>query len=455
MLLLSLSLLFHSPTLPGGGPDRTAELYAEHCAGCHGPGGREFRNRTDWMYGGSADEVRRSIAEGIAEEGMAGFSGVLTAGEVDALAAWVMDVPGGYVAAIGAGDAGGVRLDTVVAGLEVPFGLAELPDGSWLVMERPGRLVHAVDGVVRAVDGVPGDVMARGQGGFTDVAVWEGAGAVWVYLTWSKVHPDDDRLSTTALGRGRWNAGARRLDGFEELFVAEPWSRNRHHYGGRIAFDGAGYLYLTVGDRGEEDRFPADSAEGPGKVHRLFPDGQIPGDNPWKGADGRPLSAYSRGHRNPQGLTVHPGTGAVWTHEHGPKGGDEINIPVAGGDCGWPRTTYGRNYNGTEISEFTTLPGIRTPLHYWLPSIGPSGMAFIAGGGWPDARQGALLVGSLRFEYLELLKLDGEQVVARERLLDGVGRVRSVVRGRDGTVYVAIERPGTDGFVARVVPLPR
>jgi len=337
----------------------------------------------------------------------------------------------------------------------VPFGLAELPDGSWLVMERPGRLVHAVDGVVRAVDGVPGDVMARGQGGFTDVAVWEDAGAVWVYLTWSKVHPDDDRLSSTALGRGRWNAGARRLDGFEELFVAEPWSRNRHHYGGRIAFDGAGYLYLTVGDRGEEDRFPADSAAAPGKVHRLFPDGQIPGDNPWKGADGRPLSAYSRGHRNPQGLTVHPGTGAVWTHEHGPKGGDEINIPVAGGDCGWPRTTYGRNYNGTEISEFTTLPGIRTPLHYWLPSIGPCGMAFIAGGGWPDARQGALLVGSLRFEYLELLKLDGEQVVARERLLDGVGRVRSVVRGRDGTIYVAIERPGTDGFVARVVPLPR
>ena len=444
MLLLTLALL---------SPDPQA-LYAEHCAGCHGPGGREFRNRTDWMYGGTEAEVRKSIAEGIPTEGMEGYGGVLDAAELDALTAWVRNVPAGHIPTAVELTEDGVELERVAEGLEVPFGLAELPDGSLLVMERPGRLLHLSGGAAVPVGGVPRDVVARGQGGFTDVAVRVDAGTVWVYLTWSKAHPEDNRLSTTAMGRGKWT-GNGTLEGFTELFVATPWSRNHHHYGGRMAFDRDGYLWLTVGDRGEEDRFPGDSSAAPGKVHRLHADGRIPADNPWKDSDGRPLSAFSLGHRNPQGLTIHPQSGEVWTHEHGPKGGDEINLPVAGGDCGWPRTTYGRNYNGTEISEFTTLPGVRTPLHYWLPSIGPCGMTFVDGGGWPADRQGALLVGSLRFEYLELLRMDGMQVVGRERLLEGVGRVRSVVRAADGTIYVAVERSGTDGLVARVVPSRR
>jgi glucose/arabinose dehydrogenase len=181
----------------------------------------------------------------------------------------------------------------------------------------------------------------------------------------------------------------------------------------------------------------------PGKVHRFFPDGRVPKDNPFVGDSGAVESIWSWGHRNPQGMIVHPETGEIWTHEHGPKGGDEINIARKGRNYGWPKITFGRNYIGTIITRDTAMVGMEQPLYYWLPSIGACGMEMVHGGRWPESWQGNLLVGSLSFEYLERLEIENGQVTRRERLLEGAGRVRDIARNSKGEIFVAVEGAGT------------
>ena len=242
----------------------------------------------------------------------------------------------------------------------------------------------------------------------------------------------------TALMRAKLKNGA--LTDQKVLYKGSPNTRKSHHFGSRVRFDKDGYVYFSIGDRGDRDTNPQDITRDGGKIYRLNADGSIPRDNPFIGKNGAKEAIYSYGHRNPQGMTVHPESGKIWIHEHGPRGGDEINIPEAGKNYGWPIISYGINYSGTTFTDITKKEGMEQPLYYWVPSIAPSGMAFSHNTG--DAHlDGNLLVGSLKFKYLELVTLKNDQVVSREKLLEEIGRVRNVIC-HNGTIYVSVEEKG-------------
>jgi glucose/arabinose dehydrogenase len=331
------------------------------------------------------------------------------------------------------------RVVEVVGGLEHPWALAFLPNGRMLVTERPGRLRLVVDGqlVPEPVAGVP-EVFARGQGGLLDViADPDFARNGSIYLSYAH---DDGSGRTTRVLRGRLEGAA--LTESEVIFEGLPRTGGSNHFGSRLAFGPDGMLYVTMGERQDPDR-AQDLAQHPGKLMRIAPDGSIPPDNPFVGrADARP-EIWSYGHRNPQGLAVRPETGQVWLHEHGPRGGDEVNLIRAGANYGWPVITHGRAYSGLPIGEGSEKPGMEQPVHYWVPSIAPSGMAFYVGDAFPEWR-GDLLVGALRSELLARLELDGDRIVAEERMLQGeLGRIRDVRVGPDGLVYLLTdENPG-------------
>ncbi|MFP4560314.1 MAG: PQQ-dependent sugar dehydrogenase [Thiohalorhabdus sp.] len=339
----------------------------------------------------------------------------------------------------------GITVETVARGLDHPWAMAFLPEGDLLVTERSGALLRLdpESGERHTVEGVP-EVDAGNQGGLLDVALHPDFGdSRWVYLTWSgECGPGN----ATHVGRGRLEDD--RLADFETLFVAEPCVDSSMHFGSRIAFDGDGHLFVTVGERGERDR-AQDLDDHNGSVLRLHEDGSVPEDNPFVDrADARD-AIYSYGHRNPQGAALHPETGEVWIHEHGPRGGDEINIPEPGANFGWPKTTYGREYSGPEIGP-DRLPGTEQPIHYWVPSIAPSGMAFYTGDRFPEWR-GDLFVGALALTHLAHLELDGEEVVKERRLLDDRDwRVRAVTTGPDGFLYLLTDH--ADGRLVRLKP---
>ena len=337
------------------------------------------------------------------------------------------------------------RVVTVAEGLEHPWCVAFLPDGRLLVTERPGRLRVISNGQMKTVEGLP-PVAVHGQGGLFDVAL----------------HPDFSRNSLLYLshaGRGEDGVGTElirgrfsndRLENVQVLFRQSPKGRSGNHFGGRIVFDRAGYVYLTLGDRGEMPRAqrPDDHA---GSVIRLHDDGRVPKDNPFAGRAGWKPEKFTLGNRNMQGAALHPQTGVLWAHEHGPQGGDEINVIRAGVNYGWPVITYGVNYGiGTRIGEGTHKDGMAQPLYYWVPSIAPSGMAFYTGDRFPHWK-GNLFVGALRDQMLVRLELDGEKVVKEERLLKGVlGRIRDVRAGPDGYLYLLTDE--SRGVLARLEP---
>jgi aldose sugar dehydrogenase len=233
------------------------------------------------------------------------------------------------------------------------------------------------------------------------------------------------------------------------IFKASPDTDRSHHYGNKLAFDNKGHLFFGVGDRGQHFDFPQKLDTHNGKIHRINDDGTIPADNPFVNTPGAMKSIYSYGHRNPQGTSIHPVTGEVWVSEHGPRGGDELNLVKPGLNYGWPVICYGINYDGTILTELTHKEGMEQPVMYWLPSIAPCGMTFITGDRYPKWRND-LLVGSLRFEYLERVVINGHSVQHREKLIEGIGRVRNVVMSPDGIIYVAIENPGK---IVRLVPI--
>jgi glucose/arabinose dehydrogenase len=342
------------------------------------------------------------------------------------------------------------EIETVAGGLVHPWGLAFLPNGDLLVTERAGRLRVVRDGQLRRapVAGVP-DVYARGQGGLLDVAL----------------HPDFERtrliyLSFAARGRGgagtevaraRLAPDARRLTGLEVILRAEPKTPGSAHYGSRLAFDTEGRLYITLGDRYSYMDEAQNLGSHLGSILRLDPDGSVPADNPFVDTPGAKPEIFSYGHRNVQGLARHPETGAIWSHEHGPRGGDEVNILEAGANYGWPEITYGIDYDGSIISDKTHAPGMKQPLVYWDPSIAPSGMAFYTGAAFPEWR-GDLFVGALAHRHLRRLELDGDKVVGQEKLLTDLGaRIRAVTTGPDGALYLLTD--ASDGRVLRLAPV--
>ena len=338
-------------------------------------------------------------------------------------------------------------VEIVAPQIKVPWGMTWLPDGSMLVTERGGSIFRIRNKEVTEIRNVP-KVVARGQGGLLDIAVhpkYKDNG--WIYFSFSSPEGDSN-ASHTELMRARINEDA--LTDMESIYKASPSTTKGHHFGSRIVFDNKGFVYLTIGDRGNHDELPQDVTKDGGKVYRLHDDGRIPTDNPFYNLPNTKSAVYSYGHRNPQGMTMHPKTGEIWTHEHGPKGGDEINIIKKGANYGWPTITYGINYNGTTITNETHRDGMEQPLYYWTPSIAPSGMTFVSGNTYPHW-EGTLLVGSLVFEYLERLHLDNNQVVKRVKMLEGIGRVRNVQQGPDGFIYVGVEGKG----ILKINPLKK
>ena len=341
------------------------------------------------------------------------------------------------------------RAVTVTGGLEYPWGLAFLPDGRLLVTERPGRLrIVAADGRLdpQPVQGVPA-VAAVGQGGLLDVALHpDFAKNRLVYLSYAGEGPGG---YGTEVARGRLDGSA--LRDLQVIFRMQPKSRAGHHFGSRLVFDRQGYLYITLGDRGDMARAQRldDHA---GSVIRLHDDGRVPADNPFVATPGAKPEKFTLGNRNIQGAALHPQSGEVWAHEHGPQGGDEINVIHAGVNYGWPLITYGRNYvTGTTIGEGTAKPGMAQPLLQWTPSIAPSGMAFYTGERFPKWKDN-LFVGALAGQMLVRLQLDGERIVHQERLLEeAIGRIRDVRNGPDGLLYLLTDSPR--GRIIRLEPL--
>lgn len=452
VLLLPVSIvtasLGWSDSTPSESP--APKAYTQWCSSCHGPEGQNFVDR-DWKLGSTADAVRRVIEEGNELLGMPAFGSTLSASEIDSIAVFVVEQAAskrGFKPTspelIESSDLT-LCVNTIVDGLETPWGMDFVNDTTLLITEREGRLWKLEAGRLDAIEGLPNDIHVKGQGGLLDVMHWRDndAGKEWIFLTYSKDRPGDSGQSATALVRAPWSAETECIEAWEELFVATPYEKTHHHYGSRVEIGGDGKLYLTCGERGRRDVHPQTLTTSPGKVHRFNPDGSIPEDNPFVNQPNAVPSIWSWGHRNPQGMFCHPETGIIWTHEHGPKGGDEINIPEPGNNYGWPKITFGRNYIGTIITKDTAMVGMEQPLYYWLPSIGACGMDVVYGDSWPAPWQNNLLVGSLSFEYLERLQLEGNRVVDRERLLEGAGRVRDIARNSKGEVFVAIEGAGT------------
>ena len=335
----------------------------------------------------------------------------------------------------------------VASGFEHPWSTAFLPDGRILVTERPGRLRVIEDGRLQTspISGLP-TVAARGQGGLLDMVLHpDYADNGWLYFSFAA---PSLRGAHTAVARARLDGN--RLVDLQTIFKANNVARGGVHFGSRLAFGGDGKLYVTVGERGSSER-AQDLDNHNGTTVRLNDDGTVPPDNPYLNTPGALPEIYSYGHRNPQGMARHPVSGVVWLNEHGPKGGDEINIVSAGVNYGWPVITFGRAYSGLPMGEGSEKPGMAQPILHWTPSIAPSGMAFYTGGKFP-AWRGNLFVGSLKFRHLVRLELDGERVVHQERLLvNAFGRIRDVRQGPDGLLYLLTDED--DGALIRLQPV--
>lgn len=328
-------------------------------------------------------------------------------------------------------DAARVKFEVMVTGLEHPWSMVFLPDGDLLVTERVGRMRVIRDGrlMPAPVRGLP-EVTARGQGGLLDVVLHPGFAANrMLYVSYVTRRENGDM--TLVVGCGRFVDD--RLEDFTDVLVADAWSRRDIHFGGRLLFDQQGFLYVTVGDRGQRDA-AHNAGNHQGTTLRLHDDGSVPADNPYADdVDGAP-AVWSYGHRNAQGMAIHPDTGAIWQHEHGPRGGDEVNILTRGGNYGWPLATHGREYYGPRIGQ-TRVAGTLAPRGYWTPSIAPSGMAFYTAERFPSW-QGSFFVGALAGRHLRRIRVVDDKLVTQEVLLPDYGRMRDVRQGPDGFLYV-------------------
>ena len=346
-----------------------------------------------------------------------------------------------------------VTLVPVATGLVHPWAVAFLPDGQVLVTERPGRLrvVSATGQVGPALAGVP-PVAAGGQGGLLDVVTDNDfARTRRIYFCFAEPAVGGTAGNSTAVARATLSADASSLQDVRIIFSQRPKVQSALHFGCRIAQASDGNLFVALGERyhRKDDAQKLDNHHG--KVIRITPEGAAPPDNPYVKQPGALPEIWSYGHRNPQGATMGP-DGKLWMHEHGPQGGDEINLPQPGRNYGWPVITYGENYGGGKMGEGTARAGMEQPLHQWTPSIAPSGMAFLTSMRYGTAWQGSLFVGSLKFGILHRLEVAGGKVQREEKLLQGNGeRIRDVRQGPDGLLYMVTDSP--QGRLLRLQPL--
>ncbi|MHB0753818.1 PQQ-dependent sugar dehydrogenase [Polaribacter sp. M15] len=334
--------------------------------------------------------------------------------------------------------------ELVVPDLINPWGFTFLPDNSMLITEKQGKLIHFKNGRKTQITNLP-KIYVRGQGGFLDVELhpnYKENG--WIYFTFASSKGQGNGGNTTLM---RAKLKDSQLINKEILYKAYPNTTRGQHFGSRITFDAKNHVYFSIGDRGNRDVNPQDITRDCGKIYRLNDDGSIPKDNPFVDHKNAKKAIFSYGHRNPQGMEINPFTNEIWAHEHGPRGGDEINIIKKGENYGWPKVSYGINYSGTKFTDKTSAPGMKSPIHYWTPSIAPSGMAFINSdkyGKW----KGNLLVGSLKFQYVSRCILKGDKVFKEVKLLKDIGRVRSIEQGVDGYIYIGVENLG----IVRLLP---
>lgn len=442
------------------GLDDVQKNYRDYCSGCHGEKMDAFVDRR-WKHGSSREDLFKGIKNGYPDEGMPGFDTAFTDEEMYDLADYILkgiknrerydfnDASAKVNLFIA--EKLDIKLDTIVKGIRSPWSMAFLPNGEMLVTEKSGKLFRVTPNkAMQQIEGVP-EVTDDGQGGLMDVILHpDFKNNNVVYISYSGIKKGAVRATaTTVIMRAKLNGN--RLDDQKIIFEAMPYSRTRHHYGCRMVFGRDGLLYFSVGERGNEKANPQSLSNHLGKIHRIKDDGSIPADNPFVNKAGAEPSIFSYGNRNPQGLTIHPVTGAIWSHEHGPRGGDEVNIIEKGKNYGWPAISFGINYNGAIITDKTAMEGMEQPLHYWIPSIAPSGIAFVEGTrykGW----EGSLMVGSLRFKYLNRCTIENGKITGEELLLKNIGRLRDVRMAPDGYLYVSVENPG---YIFKLIPVAK
>ncbi len=436
------------------GPDKeAAQIYATYCASCHGAdfSGGNAQSLVDgiWQFGDGSGYVGRNIKFGIPHLGMPSYEKTLSENEIRSLVDFLYDqesragaVKPSLPSRIESAEYD-IKSDVWVDNLDIPWAIVFLNKNTALVTERPGTLRVVINGKMKEkpVSGTP-KVLHEGQGGLMDVNIdnkYSENG--WIYLSYSheiEQRPHEDRPpAMTRIVRGKikdmnW------ID--EELLYEAPhetYLTTRHHYGNRIVFDKKGYLYFSIGERGYQD-MAQDPTKPNGKIHRIYPDGSIPKDNPF--IDKGLPTLYTLGNRNPQGISVHPETDEVWASEHGPLGGDELNLIRKGVNYGWPVITYGRNYDGSVITEDRQKDGYAQPILYWKPSIAVCGIEFYQGDAFPKWRN-KLLVGALKYEDVRILDIVDDRVIHQEVILKNHGRVRDIGLDPDGNVYVVVNDP--------------
>lgn len=434
--------------------DQTAkQIYDQYCANCHGKDlrGGNAQSLLDgvWQYGDGQGYVSRNIKFGIPHLGMPSYEESLSDREIRLLVDYLYEEQ--QKAGVSKPDPPAqlesieytIKSDIWVEGLEIPWAIVFLDKNTALVTERPGRLRMVIDGKLlpEAVSGTP-EVLHEGQGGLMDVNIDPNYGENgWIYLSYSHaINPARETQRPPAMTRLVRGKIRDMLWVDEEVIYEAPsdtYMTTRHHYGNRIVFDQKGYLYFSIGDRGMQDQ-AQDPKRPNGKIHRIYPDGKVPDDNPFR-KEGL-ATLYTLGNRNPQGLSVHPLSDEVWSVEHGPLGGDELNLIQMGTNYGWPVITYGSNYNGVPVSDFTRKEGYAQPALYWKPSIAVCGMEFYQGEAFPRWKN-KLLVTALKFEEVILLDIVEDRVMHQEVLLKNFGRVRDVGLDPEGNVYVVVNKP--------------
>jgi aldose sugar dehydrogenase len=430
-----------------------ASQYANFCASCHWDNLGWFKARK-WKYGSREEDISKSIETGYSDFGMLGYKDTLSEQEIANLAKFIYQKlelkeevsyrpeEGIYVT-----EEMKIRPDTVIRGLNVPWGMAFLPDGDMLVNEREGKMLRFRNGVLVAeIKGLP-PIHADGQGGLMDIRLHpEYKTNGWIYFSYTGLPGNVENGWNTSVMRAKLKDNT--LVEKQLLFEGIPPLTTNYHFGCKITFDRNGHVFFGVGERGTMKKVH-DLSNDWGKIHRLNDDGSIPSDNPFISTPGARKSIWSYGHRNPQGLVVSPFDGTLWESEHGPKGGDELNLIEPGKNYGWPYITFGINYDGKIISPDTAMAGMEQPVTYWVPSFAPCGMTFVTGGRY-KSWDGDILMGSLRFHYLVRVKLKNNKVIHQEMVLNNIGRMRNVEVSPDGFIYVGLEAPG---MIIRLVPV--
>lgn len=341
-----------------------------------------------------------------------------------------------------------IKTTVIVNNREIIWGMDFLPNGDLLFTEKKGTIArYTAGGAVQEISGVPSGIISNGQGGLLDIKVHPNyATNGWIYISYAATATG---VNGALLKLTRFKLNGNNITNAETIFQTKTANTWYGHYGSRIIFDKDGFLFLSVGEGGATsyggvgsgNMNAQDTKSDWGKIHRMTDDGKIPADNPILPGNTTASTVYSYGHRNPQGLIYDAMNNRIWEHEHGPMGGDEINLIEKGKNYGWPLVSYGKNYDGVTVSANPTANGITAPLKYWVPSIAPSGMALITSDKFKSWK-GNILTGSLKFNYVSRATLNGTSITKDEKILEGIGRVRNVIQGPDGNIYVSVEGPG-------------